>query len=83
MSVQKIVKAAALTAVATSLLAAPAQADVAKEKCYGVSKAGKNDCASGKNSCAGSAKVDSQGDAFIVLPKGICERLAGSSLKAM
>lgn len=56
-----------------------AHADGAKEKCYGVAKAGKNDCANGQNSCAGSATVDGQGDAFIVLSKGICEKLVGGS----
>ena len=50
-----------------------------KEKCYGVAKAGKNDCATKTSSCAGSAKVDGQKDAFIMVPKGLCDRLNGSS----
>lgn len=50
------------------------------EKCYGVAKAGKNDCAaaSGTNSCAGQTKKD--GEAFIALPKGTCERLVNGKL---
>lgn len=54
-----------------------------KEKCYGVAKAGKNDCATGSSSCAGTSKTDGQKDAFIALPKGTCARLVGGSLEAM
>jgi uncharacterized membrane protein len=43
------------------------------EKCYGVSLAGKNDCAAGPGtSCAGTSKVDYQGDAWKHVPKGTC-----------
>lgn len=51
------------------------------EKCYGISKAGVNDCASGANSCAGSAVKDSQGDAFLLVPTGLCDKIVGGSLK--
>ncbi|WP_416055302.1 DUF2282 domain-containing protein [Photobacterium carnosum] len=50
-------------------------ADNGKEKCFGVAKAGKNDCATKTNACAGHAKSDGQKDAFIMVPKGLCERL--------
>ena len=44
-----------------------------KEKCYGISLAGKNDCAAGPGtSCAGSSKVDYQGNAWKLVPKGTC-----------
>ncbi|MGR4991987.1 DUF2282 domain-containing protein [Vibrio rotiferianus] len=62
----------------TMLTATPAVA-AEKEKCYGVSKAGKNDCATKSSSCAGTAKEDNQIDAFIVVPKGLCDKLAGGS----
>lgn len=54
-----------------------------KEKCYGVAKAGHNDCANaaGTHACAGMAETDSEGGEWISLPKGICERLAGGSLE--
>lgn len=52
------------------------------EKCYGVAKAGKNDCKTLSNACAGHSMSDGQKDAFIALPKGTCERLAGGSLEA-
>jgi len=52
------------------------------EKCYGVSKAGKNDCAGAAHACAGQAKTDNSGKEFLSLPKGTCERLVGGSLKS-
>ncbi len=44
-----------------------------KEKCYGISLAGKNDCAAGPGtSCAGTSKVDYQGNAWTYVAKGTC-----------
>ena len=63
----------AATAAATS---APAKAGAAKpatEKCYGVAKAGKNDCAAGPGtSCAGSAVRDYDGHAWKLVRAGTC-----------
>ena len=51
------------------------------EKCYGIAKAGKNDCAStGNNSCGGTSKLDGDPKAWIYVPKGYCERIVGGSL---
>lgn len=55
---------------------------VEMEKCYGVVKAGKNDCAGPAHACAGQAKVDAGGKEYVTLPKGTCARLAGGSLTA-
>lgn len=52
------------------------------EKCYGVTKAGKNDCKTLSNACAGHSNADNQKDAFIALPAGTCERIVGGSLEA-
>ncbi|WP_394128202.1 DUF2282 domain-containing protein [Vibrio hepatarius] len=79
----------AVTAAVTSLIAfggavltaAPAVA-AEKEKCYGVAKAGKNDCATKTSSCAGTAKEDNQTDAFVVVPKGLCGKLVGGSTQS-
>jgi len=50
------------------------------EKCYGVAAAGKNDCASeGNNSCAGHSAKDADGKAWVLVPAGLCEKLAGGS----
>ena len=66
-------------AFATPTLAAD-KADM--EKCYGVAKAGKNDCAGAAHACSGQSKMDAQGKDWISVPKGTCERLAGGSLTA-
>ena len=50
------------------------------EKCYGVVKAGKNDCAANGHACAGQAKTDRNGNEWLSVPKGTCERLVGGSL---
>ena len=43
------------------------------EKCYGVAQAGKNDCAAGPGTtCAGTAKADYQGNAWVLVDKGTC-----------
>jgi uncharacterized membrane protein len=67
----------ALTALALGALVtgtALAADDMAKqEKCYGVSLAGKNDCAAGPGtSCAGTAKSDYAGNAWKHVPAGTC-----------
>lgn len=74
--------ASALIAMA-GVIAAPASADIAeKEKCYGVAKAGKNDCAAGPGtSCAGTSTVDYQGNAWKYVDAGSCEAMGGT-LKA-
>lgn len=46
-----------------------------KEKCYGVALKGKNDCKAGAGTtCAGSSKMDHQGNAWSYVPKGTCEK---------
>lgn len=50
------------------------------EKCYGIAKAGQNDCASaGNNTCAGTSKVDADPKAWINISEGRCERIVGGS----
>lgn len=71
--------AAALTlalGAAMSIAAGPAAAQMAdKEKCFGVALKGKNDCAAGAGtSCAGTSKMDHQGNAWSLVPKGTCEK---------
>lgn len=70
--------ALALTGTLTLGLAQAAEppANKGKEKCYGVSLAGQNDCAAGPGtSCAGTSKVDYQGNAWKLVPKGTCTTL--------
>lgn len=81
MSKPMIFSAAAALAVISFVGTAQA-ASKETEKCYGVAKAGKNDCASasGSHSCAGGATLDSDGGEWIFLPRGLCEKLDGGSL---
>ena len=62
---------------ALTLAAAPAHAQSAdKEKCYGVSLKGKNDCAAGPGTtCAGTSVRDHQGNAWKYVAKGTCEKM--------
>lgn len=69
---------AALTVAATPVAAQDKMAD--KEKCYGVAMKGKNDCKAGAGtSCAGSSKMDHQGNAWSFVPKGTCEKTASTT----
>jgi uncharacterized membrane protein len=55
------------------------------EKCFGVAKAGKNDCSSNKSvhSCAGQGIKNNDPQDFVAVPKGTCEKLANGTLKSM
>ena len=67
--------ALALTLV-TSVASAQTGDKTPTEKCYGVSLAGKNDCKAGAGtSCAGTSKVDYQGDAWKQVPAGTCTQI--------
>lgn len=68
-----------LATVATPALAAD---NPDTEKCYGVAKAGKNDCAGTAHACAGQSTVDAGKKDWISVPKGTCEKLANGSLVA-
>src|SRR5438128_1582640 len=74
---------AAVTSLAASgAFAGPApQPDYSFEKCFGVSKAGVNDCQTATHSCAGTASKDNQGDAWIYVPAGTCAKITGSSME--
>jgi uncharacterized membrane protein len=77
--------AAAAVVAAVGMTFAAGQAVAAKkkmEKCYGVVKAGKNDCQTATSSCAGTSKVDDQKDARVLVPAGLCDRLTGSAKTA-
>ena len=73
------------TIIASALIAAIAVAgsanaqDAKTEKCYGIAKAGKNDCQTATSSCAGTSKKDAQADAWISVPAGACAKIVGGS----
>ena len=74
-----IVVAAALAGLAATPLASAASAKADQEKCYGIAKAGQNDCATanGAHSCAGQSKVDNGPHEWKYVAKGTCEKAGG------
>ena len=71
----KSVAIASAVAAAFAAHSTPAEA-AAKEKCYGVSLAGANDCAAGPGTtCAGTSTVDYQGNAWTLVDKGTCTEI--------
>jgi uncharacterized membrane protein len=66
--------------LALGAVTATAADDANTEKCYGVAKAGKNDCAGAKHACAGQGAKAGDANEWVKLPKGTCERLVGGSL---
>lgn len=57
--------------------AASAQDARDKEKCYGIAKAGQNDCGTATHTCAGKARKDNAPDEWKYVPKGTCEKVGG------
>ena len=64
----------------TTAQAAGAVVCAEQERCYGIAKAGKNDCATSSSGCSGTAKQDNLKDAWIYVPKGTCQKVAGGML---
>ncbi len=79
------IKTAALTALGALALASfaaqasagPVPMPAGSEKCYGVAKAAKNDCAAGAHSCAGQATKNGDKTSFVYLPAGACAKIVG------
>ena len=76
-----IVSSALASAMALGLVGQAAAQDKGKEKCYGIAKAGQNDCAnlSGSHSCAGQSKADMSPDEWKHVAKGTCNHIKGLS----
>ena len=74
-----ILAAALATVCAGSAFAAEpaAGAKTEKEKCYGVAKAGQNDCGTAAHSCSGQAKSDNMPEEWKFVAKGTCEKAGG------
>ena len=72
-AMKTLIAASSLAAALSAQFAAPAAAEDAKEKCFGVALAGKNDCAAGPGTtCAGTSKIDYQGNEWSLVPVGTC-----------
>lgn len=78
---QRVLQAALACAFAAGACNAAFAADPNQEKCFGVAKAGQNDCANlaGTHSCAGQSKLDKDPGEWKLVPKGTCTNLGGLS----
>jgi uncharacterized membrane protein len=79
MNQRLIVSSALASILALGLAGQASAAESAKEKCFGIAKAGKNDCAnlSGTHSCAGQATVDKSAVDWNYVAKGTCKDVKG------
>ncbi|MEI8169520.1 MAG: DUF2282 domain-containing protein [Rhodoferax sp.] len=82
MNQRAMIAAAAASLMSLTFIAAPAHAANEKEKCFGIAKAGQNDCASmsGVHSCAGQSKVDMDKGEWKYVAKGTCKEMNGMTL---
>jgi uncharacterized membrane protein len=83
MNQRTVITAAATSLMSLALLSSPALAqNTAKEKCFGIAKAGQNDCANlaGTHSCAGQAKVDNDKGEWKYVAAGTCKSMNGMSM---
>ena len=67
------------TTQATTNQMAPAKGT---EKCYGIAKAGQNDCGTAGHMCAGESSVDNDKESWIAVPTGLCKRIVGGSTQS-
>lgn len=84
MSKHNITATAIAAALATLSIASPLTATAVdgQEKCFGIVKAGKNDCQGKANACSGHTLTDNEADAWLYVPTGSCDRVIGGSLFA-
>lgn len=83
-AVAALFSTAALSGCAAQVAAAKREAAEARgsgEACYGVARAGRNDCRTHANVCAGWSRKDRDAGAFVYVPPGTCERLVGGRLE--
>jgi uncharacterized membrane protein len=79
----QLIRTALASIIAVGLAGTGTQALADKgdhEKCAGIAKAGKNDCGTSKSSCAGTVKTDRDPEAWVLVPKGTCEKIAGGTV---
>jgi uncharacterized membrane protein len=77
MTTTRLAIASALAAAL--VLPAATQAQGNMERCYGVAKAGQNDCAAGKHACAGQSTADNDPLSWKYVAKGTCEKIGGKT----
>ena len=88
MSTRNLTRLALISSAMTTLLSNAAMGQVHPEKptykyekCYGVARAGHNDCFFAGNSCAGTAAQDNLPGAWVYIPQGTCKKITGGTLE--
>ncbi len=84
MKTSQLIISAAITgllSMSVSGLAGAQESAPKKEKCFGIAKAGKNDCGTSQHSCAGNAKADNVPEEWKYVAKGTCEKMGGGLKK--
>ena len=83
MKTSLVAASAMLAALAAPVVTYADQAGVptnyTTEKCYGIAKAGLNDCQTATHACAGTSTKDMDGASWIYVPAGTCDKIAGGS----
>ena len=79
-----LISTAVTSLIAFGAISMSAQAadDANTEKCYGVAKAGKNDCAANGHACQGQSKAEGNAKEWIYVPAGTCARIVGGRVAA-
>lgn len=72
---------ASALAMALSMTATATVQAQETEQCFGIAKAGKNDCKAGSHACAGHSTADADPQSFVLVPAGTCEKIVGGSMK--
>jgi uncharacterized membrane protein len=88
MSAKNVSGSALIVSAMAALLSNSAMAQVHPEKptykyekCYGIARAGHNDCFFASNSCAGTASQDNDPQAWVYVPQGTCKKVSGGALE--
>jgi uncharacterized membrane protein len=77
-----LISSAVASLIAFTATAAPVDLKADQEKCFGIAKAGKNDCGGAKHSCAGQSKADNDPADWKAVAAGTCEKMGGKPMAA-
>jgi len=81
-SLQAAVAGLVALGLSAAVMAGPVEQPKDTEKCFGIAKAGQNDCGTAKHACAASAKADNDPAEWKYVPKGTCEKAGGKTAAA-
>ncbi len=75
--------ALAVVCTQTNWFDATSEKQVERERCFGVTREAGNDCATPKHSCAGQATKARDASEWVMLPKGLCDKLSGGKAESL